>query len=167
MSGVNPHELPPLLVAQSVDEWIVIQTAVKSLCFSDCRDALLDDRLIFARTADGGTQTRQRWNAGHGPTIQDTARHPIADRSTKNPGHAKAQTDHFTFHRFGQMIARLSQIPTLQLGVAVDSQCLDLADHVIGRLEIKSSFRNAHFCPLGMFQPKFSPTKTNGGRQAK
>jgi len=48
MGGVDPHELSPIVVGQSVDEWIVIQAPVKAIGFSTCRDALFDNCWIFA-----------------------------------------------------------------------------------------------------------------------
>lgn len=148
MGGVDPHELSPLLVGQSVDEWIVVQAAFEPLGLLNGGNALLGRFRIFAHLACGRAQTRQRGDARHRSGLQDSTRHPIADRSTEDPGNAKTGPVHFPLHGFGQVLANLAQIPAFELGIAAVPQSLDLSDHFVGRVEFQSSLGNVHLGTL-------------------
>ena len=121
---------------------------------------------IPVQVASGGrTQTRKCRNAWHGPVFGDPTRHPFPNGPTKDPWNPKTQTAHFTFHRSGQVIASLGQVPTLQLDVAIVTQSFELVDHVFGCLKKQSSLRNVDLSTSWNASTRFWPIESNAERR--
>lgn len=85
MCGVDPHELPPLIVSQVIDEGVVGEIACKGIAATDGGQAFLDQNVTILFGAECGTQAGQRWHTWHDPFAKHTMREPDPEGASEQP----------------------------------------------------------------------------------
>lgn len=131
MCGVDPHELPPLIVSQVIDEGVVGEIACKGIAATDGGQAFLDQNVTILFGAECGTQAGQRWHTWHDPFAKHTMREPDPEGASEQPRNSKSKSSHFPVHRLSQMLADLAEVPAFKSRVSATPQALDLRDDFV------------------------------------